>query len=88
MLENRRGEVPGAVPNGIARPPLKKEIISQFPDEISAYNYTEDLPYIDFSISNPNQFDLGDFRTNEVCILNNANFLIAFSFLKAILLQL
>lgn len=83
MPRNARGEVLGAVPNGIAKPALSKSYISQFTNEYEAYDNSPDLPWFDLRIPNPKTGDLGDFRSNEVYITNNAHFLLGISFVKA-----
>ena len=85
LPDNERGEVPGAIPNGIALPSLNKQYISKFENEYDAYESVEDIPYLDLSVPNPTKLNMGDFRTNEVYILNNANFLISFSIINSIL---
>ncbi|MFX0098383.1 MAG: glycoside hydrolase family 9 protein [Candidatus Hodarchaeota archaeon] len=69
---NIRGALPGCVPNGIAGTPT---------DDPEVYL---DLPWFDLSEPNPESRDLGDFRSNEPYITDNAGFLLGFSNLVAL----
>lgn len=71
---NRRGALPGCVPNGIARAP---------PITDSGWWKVPDLPWFDMRVANPASIELGDFRSNEAYITDNAGFLTGFTTLVA-----
>nr|MDO8113463.1 glycoside hydrolase family 9 protein [Candidatus Sigynarchaeota archaeon] len=64
---NPRGASPGCIPNGIARAP---------PIETGNWWQVEDLPWYDMRSPIPGFVELGDFRSNEPYITDNAGFLI------------
>jgi hypothetical protein len=77
---NPRGAVPGTIPNGIARPPASNELKAQYPgDDVAAIMAGPDVPWFDLKPPNPEKIDLGDFRSNEVYITDNAAFLFGFT---------
>ncbi|HME54531.1 MAG TPA: glycoside hydrolase family 9 protein [Candidatus Lokiarchaeia archaeon] len=75
---NPRGAEPGAVPNGIARPPV---LANGTAIGLNNWESSPDLPYFDLRAPNPETPALADFRSNEVYITNSAEFLIGFSML-------
>ena len=85
MPNNKRGEVPGAVNNGIAKPPATKSFISKYENEYAAYEEILDLPYLDLAIPSSEKGNMGDFRSNEVYITNNAKFLMFYSIMQSVL---
>ncbi len=85
MPNNQRGEVLGAINNGIAKPPATKSFQAKFSNEYLTYKEIPDVPYLDLAIPAPDRSNMGDFRTNEVYILNNAQFLMFYSIFRAIL---
>ncbi|MEX2684822.1 MAG: glycoside hydrolase family 9 protein [Candidatus Sigynarchaeota archaeon] len=72
---NRRGAVPGCVPNGIARAP---------PIDERGWWKSPDLPWFDMRTANPARIELGDFRSNEAYITDNAGFLTGFATLASL----
>nr|MDO8087218.1 hypothetical protein [Candidatus Sigynarchaeum springense] len=72
---NRRGAVPGCVPNGIARAP---------PIDEAGWWKGPDLPWFDMRKANPDTIELGDFRSNEAYITDNAGFLTGFATLASL----
>ncbi len=86
MPNNKRGEVVGAVNNGIAKPPATKSFQAKYDNEYLAYQQMPDLPYLDTATPAPDKMNMGDFRSNEVYILNNAQFLMFYSIFRNILL--
>ncbi|MHA1791404.1 MAG: glycoside hydrolase family 9 protein, partial [Promethearchaeota archaeon] len=80
---NPRGAVPGAVPNGIGKPPATFALLAQEGDEARAINAGEDIPWFDLNKLNLEDRNQASFRTNEVYITDNAAFLLGYATLRA-----
>ncbi len=74
---NRRGAVPGTIPNGIARAP--PDNLTSYPSEDVAIANAPDLPWFDLRVPNPEKIELAHYRSNEVYISDNAGFLWGFA---------